>query len=44
MKFKIVTNRRDWIEEAEDRDIAETQANAKRKKGEMILFVFKQDW
>lgn len=44
MKFKIVTSRRDWIEEAKDRDSAETQSNAKLEKGEMILFIFRQDW
>jgi hypothetical protein len=44
MKFKVVTSKRDWIEEAKDRDSAQVQANTKLEKGEMILFIFKQDW
>lgn len=44
MKFKVVTNMRDWVEEAKDLDTAEIQATSKLGKGEMLLFVFKQDW
>ena len=44
MKFKVVTNKRNWIEKAKDLDSAGAQANVKLEKGEMVLFIFKQDW
>jgi len=43
-KFKIVTNQRDWIEKAKDKDTAYNQATKKLEKGEIILFYFAVDW
>jgi hypothetical protein len=43
-KFKIVTNQRDWVEKAKDKDTAYNQATKKLVKNEMILFCFAVDW
>lgn len=43
-KFKIVTNQRDWVERAKDKETAYNQATKKLKKGEIILFNFDMNW